>query len=961
MRVFGILVALMCVPVLVFAETEEEALWRHRNLGKAFYENSATQYDAVGEFKKALELAPGSAREQVNYGLALMRAGQEALGIVELAKAQQQDPSIPHTWFNLGIAYKRQSQYDKAVEQLEGMLRLVPDEAITHYNLGVLYKLNKRNDLAVVHFEKAAELDRNLAGPHFQLATAYRQAKRMDDAKQAMATFRRIKSEQAGAAVTEDLEWSFYSEIYEIIDPSYAQDTGPKADLTFESQVLSDNVDGLTILDANGDQVPDLLVWSKEGIRLFLSGKTETVCALEDVQNVVSIEPGDFDNDGAMDLCVILASGTMLYRNNKGAFEIVDASLSQDVFHSAVWVDYDHDYDSDLFLLGNASALYRNNGTAGFSDLTEKFPFVEGEAIDGVQFDLIADTQGRDLAVVYANRSGVLYRDRLAGKYEAQELIELNGTQVSAYDFNNDGWTDLVGANSTLVLLLVNDQNKGVSVQAVPNNTRGPIAFADFENRAVAELIANDSVYRNQGMGQFAGGKKPEGFVSARSIVSADFDADGKIDLVVLETDGKVKRLRNTTRTKNWLRVGLQGVKNLVLAPGAEIEVKAGTRYQKKIYQGLPLLFGLGEHAEADAVRITWPNGLIQNETKQTAGQLAQYKEAQRLSGSCPMIFTWNGSEFEFITDVLGVAPLGASAGDGEYFPVDHDEYVQILGESLVAKDGKYLIRITEELREVAYLDAIKLIAVDHHKDVDLFTNDKFKGPPFPEFRLFGAKERIYPISARDHMGNNVLQKLLVKDQTYPDGFVRDYAGVAKKHFLDLDFGNVVQDGRAIMVLSGWVDWADGSTFLGMGQQSPEGLVLPYLQVKNAQNEWETVIEDMGIPAGKPKTIVVDLSGMFLSASREVRIVTNLCVYWDQIFLGEEPEAPSVHLTDMLPASVDLGFRGFSEVVVHPERKQPERFIYSQLRSFNQWNWNPTSGLYTRFGDVKTLLSDIDD
>ena len=44
-------------------------------------------------------------------------------------------------------------------------------------------------------------------------------------------------------------------------------------------------------------------------------------------------------------------------------------------------------------------------------------------------------------------------------------------------------------------------------------------------------------------------------------------------------------------------------------------------------------------------------------------------KEAPRLSGSCPMIFTWNGERFQFITDVLGVAPLGASSGDGQYLP----------------------------------------------------------------------------------------------------------------------------------------------------------------------------------------------------------------------------------------------------------------------------------------------------
>ena len=197
----------------------------------------------------------------------------------------------------------------------------------------------------------------------------------------------------------------------------------------------------------------------------------------------------------------------------------------------------------------------------------------------------------------------------------------------------------------------------------------------------------------------------------------------------------------------------------------------------------------------------------------------------------------------------------------------------------------------------MSYLDQVKLIAVDHPAAVEIFTNDKFKSPPFPEFRLFGVKRRIYPVRARDDARAAMCwHALLQRDRTYPDGFRRDYLDVAELHHLDLDFGKAAPANRAVLILNGWVDWADGSTFMA-ASQAKQDLVLPYLQVKDAAGRWQTVIEDMGIPAGKPKTISVDLTGKFLSASREVRIVTNLCVYWDEIFLSEDPAAPPVHMT----------------------------------------------------------------
>ena len=508
--------------------------------------------------------------------------------------------------------------------------------------------------------------------------------------------------------------------------------------------------------------------------------------------------------------------------------------------------------------------------------------------------------------------AGVLYRDKLGGVFEPVPLPQLpaGAHSLIAEDVNRDGRTDLA-ALPALTLL----------------NRPGKFEQASAPNRAGS--------------------------------VFADFQGNGRLDRARIAADGSLHVDRDVTPNYgNWIEVVLAGVKNPKISLNAKVEVKAGSDYQKATYTGLPLVFRLGQHATVDTVRITWPNGLVQNERNPLVNKIHTIKEAPRLAGSCPMIFTWNGERFEFITDVLGVAPLGASSADGQYFPVDHDEYVSIPGESLKPRDGQYEIRVTEELREVSYIDQIKLIALDHPSAIDIVTNEKFKSPPFPEFRLFGVDRRIYPVAARDSHGADVRAALLKRDHVYPDSFQRDHAGVAELHTLDLDFGSAASDNRAVLILNGWVDWADGSTFLA-ASQTHHDLVFPYLQVQDAAGNWKTVVEDMGIPSGKPKPMAVDLAGKFLSASRKVRILTNLCVYWDEVFLVENNVAPTVRMTALPIGFADLHFRGFSKTTIHPERKQPEMFDYQTVSLTSMWN--PTPGKYTRYGAVETLLAEADD
>jgi Tfp pilus assembly protein PilF len=913
-RIAGVAAVIAALLALAADAPVDNRLWEYRNLGKAFYENPDTHLQAVEQLKAALQLRPESVRERINYGLALLRAGQTEAGTAELIKAQQQDSSIPHTWFNLGIVYKRAGDWDKAIAEFQGMIRLVPNDAVSHYNLAAVYRSKGDVETALNEFRDAERLNPDLAGPHFQLFTLYQRARDAEQAAKERTLFEEAKKRNEGAAVPEDMEWNFYAELY---DPPEARPAASDEPAKYDDKIISRGWDaqrsGALVIDTNRSGHPDLLVWSPERVQLFKAGTDPVKSGLDDLRGVRNISAGDFDNDGLPDLCVITDAGATIYRNAKGTFTEFAKLPNTAGVTAGLWLDYDHDYDLDLLLFGRRSVLMRNDGNGKFEDKTVGFPFVNGQATDAVAFAVRGDTAARDVIVSYTDHPAVLYTDKLNGRFEPANFPELppGATDLSIQDFNHDGLLDLVSYRPEMRMVV----NTGNGFAQVKSGHALPHA------------------------------------------VTADFNGDNRADFAQISSDGSLHLLLNASSNQRWMTVAIRGVKNNKDGSGATVEVKSGAYYSKKVYSGVALPFAADDRADIDTVRITWPNGLIQNETRQKITAL-NIEEAQRLSGSCPMIFTWNGAKFQFITDVLGVAPLGASSGDGNYFPVNHSEHIQIPASALKPENGHYDVHITEELHEVSYLDQVQLVAVDHPSSTEIYTNDKFKSPPYPEFRLFGSAEKIHPVHAIDAHGVDATARVAKIDHTYPDAFSRNSSGVAELHTLDLDFGHVAAANKAALVLNGWVDWADGSTFLGASQNAT-GLIFPYLQVKDTHGKWKTVVEDMGIPSGKPKTIVVDLAGRFLSASREVRIVTNLCVYWDEIFLIEDSGAARVHLTPIDANTARLHFRGFSRPVIDPNRQQPEAFLYDQVRPIS--NWNPTPGHYTRYGDVLPLVGHADD
>jgi Flp pilus assembly protein TadD len=424
-------------------QNSEGLLTQHRNLGKAFYENPATQQEAVREF----ELAPDSAREKLNYALALLRAsGRDEEAVRRLEEVQRQDPALPHTWFNLGIYYKRQGDANRAIAQFEGLIARAPSEPIGHYQLGALYRQVNRTMDAQAQFERARELDPLLAAAPFQLYNLTRLAGNTAQAGRYLAEFQRIQIAQKSWVIPEDVEWCSYAEIYD--PPAARVEAAAPPDPTFTDTRLEGTVDfttgGLTVIDSTGSGQADLLVWSSQWIRIYKRGQQPA--SEIGVTGVIDVAPGDFDNDGLMDLCVLTASGPALYRNTGGRFVRDPARLPARRFEKAVWLDYDHDYDLDLILLGAQPALARNQGTAGWADRSGDFPFVKGTVTGAQKLRADPDSKAFDLAVFYRDRAPVLYRDQLGGRYAVEafkgnSLLEAARTQVDA-DFDGDGRLD---------------------------------------------------------------------------------------------------------------------------------------------------------------------------------------------------------------------------------------------------------------------------------------------------------------------------------------------------------------------------------------------------------------------------------------------------------------------------------------------------------------------------------------
>ncbi len=666
------------------------------------------------------------------------------------------------------------------------------------------------------------------------------------------------------------------------------------------------------------------------------------------------IRPVDFDHDGDLDVIASFEDGLHALRNDGFDVDAAEATALTDALtapnaepivagtltdvsatfpfpsgsYRAITEDVDADQDVDIVLVGAQGVrLLDDTRGAEFVDATDRLPAMGAGRVAVADFD---GTSWPDFAV-FTDSQVTIHRQTIAGVWLdplSWPIAAAPTGEPVVVDLDLDGTTDLLWPADGV----------GVAGLLAPG----------FENGGVAFDLA-----------RAFGDAKPAG---AASLQVADVDDDRDFDVV--HTSALGVHVLRADGVGSALRFDLMGYKNNSYGIGAIVELRDGRNYRRVYWRGDDGLVGFGGADAIDFVKVTWPNGTQQWHFDLPVAASLQFWGRKGPVGSCPFLYTWNGTTYEYITDVLGITPLGLPMAPGMIVPPDHDEYVLVRGEQLVPKDGVYEMVLTEELREVTYLDRVRLDVIDHPADTEIFPNERFTFPPFPEAHVHTVKDPLVPLSVTDDRGRDWTQELGANDDDLAapfDPIGGPFQGLATPHTLELTFdAERFRSAKELrLLMNGWLFWTDASVNMAAARHPVHAFVPPMLQVPDGNGGWRDTGPPLGFPAGKLKTMVVDVTDLVNRDDPRMRIHSTLRLYWDSIRLAVDADDAPIVTTSIDPNSAHLWDRGFSEPIVTHGDFGLEWFDWDQVADLPRWNQHP--GMYTRFGDTLPLVTEVDD
>lgn len=979
---------------------DEPAAWA--NLG--VYAMRQGNFELADErFRQAREIAPDHPEILFLSGLFESRRGNVDQAVEFLRNALENDPSHIKIQYSLIEELERQDDVanaDEILRRIEQLKNQLPENQAVLFEVARIAAKERSGSLlrsaietlgefsylwdseAIEQYEIVSEAteDRDFSELNFEL-TFLRNAVEPTAAFQQDLREIKLEPNEVGfliprflvlpmpdfRAADPDLEISFAS-----------RDTDEISDAAsyVRSVTLLEELPPFPVYIAEGS------LWIDDDTSLNYPGDTSEQLPLAAVAEI------DYNYNFRNDIAMAGSSGFRLYeQNDDETFTDITSGLSLPSSvvngnYSGVWpadVDLDGDLDLVLAPVGGSPVVLRNNTDGTFTQLN---PF---EKVAGVVDFRWADLDGDGAAdALFLTEEGnlVMYRNMRNGVFNKQDSLPLheNIHAIAISDIDADGLFDIIlqhGSDEIARLYyntgrdewesetLISFEGEGVSA----NPGSSSLFSADIDNNGSLDIILSGNeettIWLSDSDGQFS---RSGGSLPGRLYSIFDIDGNDRLDLLGLMPDGQIYQLMNSG-TKNYsarsIRArasGLEGDQRInSFGIGGEMEIRTGLLYQKQLISSPIVHFGLGTHDEAEMLRIIWPNGSVQAEFAELGMGSTIFNE-QILKGSCPWLFTNDGEEINFITDILWRSPLGLRINAQETAGVIQTlDRVRIPGDKLNPVGGLYDIRITAELWETHFFDYVNLVAVDHPEGSEIFIDERFVFPA-PDLTTRAMTSPRPVAKVLDQTGNDVTDIVQSLDQNYLKPFQKtSYQGLVEEHYIEIDLGEEPPADRELyLIASGWLRPTDSSINLALSQgdhSPPAGL---RVEISDGNGGWQELHENYGVPAGKTKTILLELNDVFPdSDDRRIRMHTTSEIYWDSIQWAEAISADQITETELQATTMDLRYRGYSEWT-RADDVSPKLPVYDEISSTNQ-RWRDLIGYHTRFGDVSELLSEIDD
>lgn len=995
---------------------------RLNNVGVALMGQQFTD-NALQKFDEAHKKDSTSSIPMLNQGIALLYLRKLPEAEATLKQAATVDHKNVRIWYCLGLTHLAESRSDLAVDDFKQAIKLNPESADSHYYLGSLYRSLKDYDQAILEFEEALRLDPLHASAQFGLASALQRSGKIPEAREHLKRFQTITQTKVGTplAVTYS-EQGDYATVQNMRVSE--QPVAPMIPVTFVAAPASGGLPSATavsgdqegggacILDIDGNGKKDIVALGDGDSAIHVyktldSGQLEDVPAAQTGLTAsghgIACAVGDYDNDGHPDLAVAFSDRVVLFHNlGHGKFADVTKAVGiQQLNHPAglTFVDFDHDGDLDLFTTGAAlgpdtssNVLWRNNGNSTFTEWTAPTGLAGKGRTSGATISDVNNDRAIDLIVTGNGASPTIFENKREGVFKIVPLYSeasfASTRGVSVFDFNKDGWMDVAVTHSGAPGISLWRNVEGKSFERVPLPLAGAkqawgLTPIDIDNDGWIDLAAivetasgaELRIWRNRGSQGFedvsaAVGLNKLKLRHPRSVIAADINGDGAADLIVTQLDAPPVVLLNVGGSRNHsVRLSLAGLADNKTAIGTKVEVFSNGQSQKfeivgssgYMSQGsTEILAGIGQANHADVVRMLWPTGVPQDELDVSSSKPVTLTELDRRGSSCPVLFAWDGSKYQFVSDVIGAGVIGHWVSPVETNKADPDEWIKVDGSQLKQRDGLFSLRFGEPMEEINFIDQLRLVAIDHPEGTEVYPNERFLNePPFASGATVVASPATHlPVAAWDDQGHDVRPLLAAHDHKYVRGFTNlSYAGYANMHSLTLDVGDWTKQNPLRLFMDGYIEYFSASSMYAAWQAGLKP-ISPFVEAQMPDGSWKRIVDDMGFPAGLPRTIVVDLTGKLPVGARRIRITTNLQIYWDQVMVDNGPD----HSKDMrqveLPlATAHLAFRGYPQQL---EGKTPGdlTYRYDSISATGPFQWQ--RGSYTKYGNVTPLLHQVD-